>query len=530
MGKGVTAASVALLLQSAGFRVNLVKIDMYLNQDAGTMNPLEHGEVFVTADGCETDQDLGHYERFLNRRLSRKNYLTAGQVYARILAQERALFYDGACVEVYHHFPAEVVKFLRRAGRGYDFLLVELGGSVGEYQNILFFETIRRWKMRCPNQVWLMHLVYLPLPPSLGEMKTKPAQQSIAELHRLGLNPDWLICRGPQAPDQPRRAKLALVSALPQEDIFAAPDTWPIYRLPLLLLDQGFLRRFLTKLGLPRRPARLKSWRQLIGQVDQLQTQRSIAIVGKYYASGQFSLADAYISVVESIKIAAWHQGIKPEIIWVDSEKVEQHGLSALPKKVAGVVVPGGFGCRGVEGKIATIRWARENKIPFLGLCYGLQLATVEFARHVAGLKRAHTTEVDRQTPHPVIDLMPEQEKKLLARDYGGTMRLGNWPCRLRPRTLARRAYRRALIYERHRHRYEVNNRYRARLEQAGLVIAGTSPDGRLVEIIELPASSHPFFVATQFHPEFTSRFLRPNPLFRAFISACQQNVNYNLT
>jgi len=518
LGKGITTASIALLLQSAGFKVGVVKIDMYLNIDAGTMNPLEHGEVFVTKDGRETDQDLGHYERFLNQSLTTRNYLTAGQLYRRILEQERALEYDGACVEAYHQVPKETIAFLKRAARGKDFLLVELGGTVGEYQNVLFFEVVRRLKIKHPGKVFLVHVVYLPIPPSLGEMKTKPAQQSIVELNHLGLAPDFLICRGEKFPDTARIKKLALAAALEPKDIFSAPDTSPVYRVPLLLEQQGFSSRLLKKVGLSRRRVKLANWHQLLQKIDRVKKKLPIAIAGKYYTSGDFSLEDAYVSVVESLRIAAWHQGIKPEVVWVDTEAVEKYGPEKYLRNVAGVIVPGGFGNRGVEGKIRVIRWARENKVPFLGLCYGMQLATVEFARYVAGLKEAHTTEVNPETPHPVIDIMPDQERKLLARDYGGTMRLGNWPCRLRARTLARRAYRRPLIYERHRHRYEFNNQYRQKLERAGLVISGTTPDSRLVEIIELPVSSHPFFLATQFHPEFTTRFLSPNPLFSAFI------------
>ena len=527
LGKGVATASIAFLLKSAGFKVNIVKIDMYLNIDAGTMNPLEHGEVFVASDGLETDQDLGNYERFLGRRLGRKNYLTAGQLYQRILEKERALKYDGICVEAYHEVPRETIKFLRRAAKNSDFLLVELGGTVGEYQNVLFFEAARRLKIKQPNNVFFIHLVYLMTPSFLGEMKTKPAQQSIFELNRLGISPDFLVCRGEKLPDKRRIKKLALAAALDREFIFSAPDTSPVYRVPLILQEQGFLAEFFKKVDRPvKKPTllahrqELVKWQRLIKKIDSASKEVRIAICGKYYLSGNFSLKDAYVSVVESLKIAAWHQGINPEIVWVDAEKVEKEGPEKFLRSVAGVIVPGGFGGRGVEGKIEVIRWVRENKIPYLGLCYGMQLAAVEFARNVAGLKKAHSTEINPQTPYPVIHIMPDQEKKLLSRQYGATMRLGNWPCRLKKGSLTRKAYQKSLIYERHRHRYEFNNQYRKKLKKAGLVISGVTPDFALVEIIELPKSVHPFFVATQFHPEFTTRFLSPNPLFLAFVKA----------
>lgn len=533
LGKGITTASVALLLQSAGFRVTVMKVDMYLNVDAGTMNPLEHGEVFVTHDGLETDQDIGHYERFLNQNLTKDNYLTAGQVYLRVIEKERSLFYDGRCVEAYLHIPAEIISCWEKLGRRADFVLIEMGGTVGEYQNVLFFEAARRLKIKYPERVIFIHVVYLPVPRSIGEMKSKPAQQSVGYLNALGISPDFIICRAEKEVDVPRRRKIALAAAIPEERIFSAPDVDSIYRVPVIFKEQGLDKSLLKLVGRKRVRNDLKEWRRQLRRMDQPRGKVKIAMVGKYYRSGRFSLEDAYVSVVEAIKQAAWFYRLKPEIVWIDSEQVEKEGVSSLLKGVEGVVVPGGFGRRGVEGKIRAIGWARENKVPFLGLCYGMQLATVEFARRVVGLRGADSTEINPKTVHPVIHLMPDQEKRMLSRDYGGTMRLGAWPCWLRGKSLSGRLYAqfgwtgkrgKRIVWERHRHRWEFNNRYRKKLEEKGLLVAGTTPDDKIVEVIELPQKDHPFFVGVQFHPEFQSRFLRPHPLFLGLIKAA---VNY---
>jgi CTP synthase len=520
LGKGITTASLALLLKSAGFKVTVAKLDMYLNQDAGTMNPLEHGEVFVTKDGKETDQDLGHYERFLGTELSRKNYLTAGEVFQELLDRERKLDYDGKCVQPYHHVPPIVINRWKELGENKDFVLIELGGTVGEYEGMLFFEAARRLMLEIPDHVYFIHVVYLLTPQFLGEMKTKPAQQSIVELNKLGIRPHFIICRSEKKPDKVRLNKISLAAALDEKYIFSAPNVDFIYRVPLVLKEQKLVSRLLTRVGLSPRNLYLNRWQNKVKEIKEFKDQVTIGIAGKYYSSGNFSLEDAYVSVVESIKIAAWNQGLDPKIIWIDTEDIEKNGFSERFNDLDGVVVPGGFGSRGIEGKIKVIKRAREKKVPFLGLCYGMQLAVVEFARNVAGLKNAHTTEVAPDTPYPVIHIMPDQQKKMLDQDYGGTMRLGNWDCRLKKNTLAYQAYDKQLIRERHRHRFEVNNKYRKKLEKAGMVFSGVSPDNHLVEIMELNKKDHPFFIGTQFHPEFSSNFLKPNPLFSAFISA----------
>lgn len=530
LGKGITAASLGFLLKSAGFEVSLMKADMYLNQDAGTMNPVEHGEVYVTCDGMETDQDLGHYERFLGNGLTKDNYLTAGQVYQTVLNRERHLSYDGNCVQAYYAVPQEIIRRIKRAGKDKDFLIVEFGGTVGEYQNILFFEALRRMKLDLPEQVFLLHVAYVPYPEFLGEMKTKPAQQSVGHLNDLGLSPDIIVCRAKRPLDEPRKKKIALAAALATDRIFSNPDVDTIYRIPQVLEKQNFSKTLSGLVETKIKPD-LSSYEDLLKKVDYCQEQETVevGIVGKYYSSGECSLADAYVSVVESVKHAAWEAGCRVEIVWFDSETIEKEPSKTKNlDQVQALIVPGGFGSRGIEGKITAIEYAREKKLPFLGLCYGMQLATVEFARHVVGLTEAHTSEIAKETKHPIIHLMPEQEKRLLKQDYGATMRLGNWPCRLKKGTRPFACYQKAgwlkgkepVVQERHRHRYELNNQYREQLCEAGLELAGLTPDDKLVEVISLPEKDHPFFVGTQFHPEFLSRPIKPHPLFLGLIRA----------
>ncbi len=509
LGKGITTASIGLLLKSRGIKVTPVKCDMYLNLDAGTMNPLEHGEVFVTADGMETDQDLGHYERFLGEELSRENYITAGQIYWEILQKERRLGFEGKCVEAYQHLPPEIIKRINQAAQKHraEIVLVELGGTVGEYQNVMFFEAIRRLKLERPRDVILVHVGYLPMPPSIGELKSKPLQQSVQELNSLGLQPDFIVTRSEKAVDRKRRAKIALASGLSEEDIFANPDVGSIYEVPLVLEEQSLADKILGKLGMISKTKNLQEWKNLVKRTKRVGRRIKIGIVGKYQTTGDYLLADAYVCVVEALKHAAWQLGVEPEIIWFDSEKIEVDRLET----VDGIIVPQGWGSRGVEGKIRAVQFARENKVPYLGLCFGMQMAVIEFARHVCGLPRANSTEVNPRTPHPVIHIMPQQKEYLKKHQYGGTIRLGQWPCKMKKKT----------VYERHRHRYEVNNRYKRSLESKGMIISGTSPDGKLVEAIKLSESQHPFFVGTQFHPEYQSTPLNPHPLFLAFIKAC---------
>jgi CTP synthase len=532
VGKGITTSSIAALLESRGYKVAPVKMDAYLNVDAGTIRPQEHGEVFVTKDGVETDQDVGNYERFMNTDLSSTNYVTNGQIYQKIIQKERNFEYDGEDVEVAMHVPEEIISRLEKAAheRKADFVIAEIGGTVGEYQNILFVEANRIMKYRDNRDVIHVHVAYLPTPPSIGEMKSKPAQTSVKLLIGSGIQPDFLIARAEKPVDDRRKETLAWTCNIPKENIIAAPNVDTIYRVPMNFDQQKLTDKILAKFGKKPKRTDMKEWKNLLGKISRINNSKkelNIAVVGKYYETGAYKLADVYISVVEAIKHAAWANHVKARLHWISSLEVEKRGVKQVLSGFDGIVVPGGFGTRGTEGMIETVQYARENKMPYLGLCYGMQMATIEFARNVAHLKSANTTEVDDDTPHPVIHIMPDQEKKLLNREYGATMRLGGWDCVLARGTKTEKAYLeaklikktgRAKINERHRHRFEFNNKYREQLVKAGLVIAGTTPDGKLVEIIEL--KDHPYFVGSQFHPEFQSRPLSPHPLFVGFIKA----------
>jgi CTP synthase len=535
LGKGISTASIALLLKSAGYRVSVIKADMYLNVDAGTMNPLEHGEVFVTDDGLETDQDLGHYERFLDQDLGRHNYMTLGQVYYDVLNRERSLEYDGKCVEGHIHIPQEIIRKIKEAARKdkAEIMFIEVGGTVGEYQNVMFFEAIRRMKQSDPQNVFLVHLVYLLVPTFLGEMKSKPAQSSIYELYKLGLQPSFVICRSMTKIDNKRRRTIAFNTGIPDEHIIAAPDVKSIYEMPLLFKSQGVDKLFLEELGLKKRQRDLKEWKSMLVKSEGAQKEVKVAIAGKYFTSGDYSLEDAYVCVIEAIKHAAWANNLKPIIQWFDVERFEDKKEAEKIKEELlgydGVIVPQGWGSRGVEGKLKCVQFVRENKIPFLGLCFGMQMAVIEFARNVTGLEKANSEEVSPRTKHPVIHVMPHQKEYLEKKQYGGTIRLGAWPCKLKAKSIIRKAYEKSglvgnVVSERHRHRYEVNNRYKRGLAAHGMVFSGTSPDGKLVEAVELPKDMHLFFVGTQFHPEYKSRPLNPHPLFLEFISACKEN------
>jgi CTP synthase len=532
IGKGIATASIALLLKSAGYKVTALKIDPYLNVDAGTMNPIEHGETFVLDDGSETDQDLGNYERFLGESLNKYNFTTSGQVYLSVIQRERALEYDGACVEAVPHIPEEIIKRVNDAGKSKnaEIVVVEIGGTVGELQNVFIFEANRLLKLKKHDDVVHIHVSYLPIPPSLGEMKSKPAQMSVKELNSMGIQPDILLARSGVPIDESRRKKLALFCSLEPEDVISAPDVNTTYQVPLNYEEGGLTDRILEKLNLKRKQTGLKEWKSFVGKISSAKKVVKIGIVGKYFSTGDFTLADSYISVIEALKHASYSQGLKPEIHWLNADRylTRSSDLGSL-KTYQGIIVPGGFGSRDIEGKISAIEYCRQNKIPYLGLCYGMQLAVVEYARNVLGLVSANTTEVSPNTKYPVIHVMPDQAKKLLHKDYGGTMRLGAWECQLNKDTLTYQLYRNSshlthntsLIKERHRHRYEFNNQYKKQLENVGMVVSGTSPDGKLVEIIEL--KGHPFFIGTQFHPELKSRPLSPHPLFMGFISAANK-------
>lgn len=521
IGKGIATSSIALLLKSAGYKVVPLKFDPYLNIDAGTMNPMEHGEVFVLDDGAETDQDLGHYERFLNESLNKNSIATQGSIYYTVLQKERNLEYDGTNVDVVTHITEEINNRIQAAGRSKnaDIVLIEIGGTAGEYQNVLFLEANRLLKLKKPQDVLHVHITYLPVPPSVGEMKSKPAQMSVRDLNAVGIMPDIILARSERPLDNSRIKKLSISTGLEPGDIISAPDLKNVYEVPLEYEDQGLTDRILEKLGLKRKETDLKEWREFVQKANNSQKPVKIGIVGKYFTTGDFTLADAYISVIEAIKHASYSFGLNPEIAWIDASKVESN--PEMLKKYQGIIVPGGFGSRDVEGKIAAIRFARENKIPYLGLCYGMQLAVVEFARNVLNYEGAHTTEINQDTKYPVIHIMPEQEKRLLKKDYGGTMRLGAWPAKLKAGSMVRRLYGKDETNERHRHRFEVNNDYREQLEKSGMKIVGTSPDGKLVEVIEL--DGHPFFTGSQFHPELKSRPINPHPLFLGFIEAASK-------
>jgi CTP synthase len=532
VGKGIASASIGKILQARGCRVTALKIDPYVNVDAGTMNPTEHGEVFVLDDGTECDQDMGNYERFLGADLSGQNYMTTGSVYLNVIQKERNLEYGGRCVEVVPDIPLEVIRRIKNAGRKNkaDIVIVEIGGTVGEYQNILFLEAVRILKVKQPKDVLLVLVSLLPALSAGGtELKTKPTQYAARTLNAAGLQVDLIMGRAPIPMDDKRREKIAFVCGLASKgDVISAPNVDSVYEVPLNFERDHLSDRLFEKLGLKSKKHDLKEWRRMVQKSKRATEPVKIGIVGKYFGSGSFILEDSYISVIESVKHAAMTVNRKPVIQWLSSEQFEKGGASLKELlEFDGIIVPGGFGSRGIEGKIAVIRYCRENKIPYFGLCYGMQLATVEFARHVAGMKAANTTEIDQRTAYPVIDIMPEQKQNLKDKNYGATMRLGAYPAVLKPGTIAAGAYGLRKISERHRHRYEVNPEYINRLEKHGMVFSATSPDKKLMEIMELPRNKHPFFVGTQFHPELKSHPLRPHPLFVEFIRAAAKKKDY---
>lgn len=529
VGKGIATSSIAMLLKSRGFCVTAVKIDPYINVDAGTIRPTEHGEVFVTDDGKETDQDLGNYERFLHQDIFSTNYMTTGSVYLTVIEKERNLEYEGEDVEVVPHIPLEVISRIKQAGRlaNADFVLVEVGGTAGEYQNLLFLEAARMMRLEAPENILFVLVSYLPIPPNLGEMKTKPTQHAVRSLNEAGIQPDIIIARSEKPLDNVRKEKISLFCNIQKEHVISAPDADSIYEVPLNFEKEGLTDTILKICKLKSKKKDLGEWKALVDTIRNVKNPVRIGVVGKYFKTGDFILADSYISVIEAIKHASWALNRKPEIEWLDSEDYEKdkEKLSQLAK-YDGIIVPGGFGPRGVEGKILAIQYVREHRVPYFGLCYGMQMATIEFARNVCGFKDAHTTEVNLDTPHPVITPMEEQKRLLKEKHYGGSMRLGAYDCQLIQGTTSYKVYAKKpqatsyklIISERHRHRYEFNNDYRSQLEKRGLMIAGINPKRNLVEIIEL--KKHPFFIGTQFHPEFKSRPLTPHPLYVAFIEA----------
>ncbi|MGF1574945.1 MAG: CTP synthase [Cyanophyceae cyanobacterium] len=513
IGKGIVAASLGRLLKSRNYSVSIVKLDPYINVDPGTMSPYQHGEVFVTDDGAETDLDLGHYERFTDTNMSKLNNVTTGSIYQAVIHKERRGDYEGGTVQVIPHITNEIKERIHRVARDThpDVVLVEVGGTVGDIESLPFMEAIRQFRKDVGRgNALYIHVTLVPLIKAAGEMKTKPTQHSVKELRSIGIQPDMLVCRCEQPLPPGLKSKISEFCDVPEECVVQALDAPSIYDVPLVLEQEGLAQQVMQLLGMEQRDPQLQQWETLVDRLHHPQHQVEIAIVGKY-----IRLTDAYLSVAEALRHAGLALNSQVHLRWVSAEEMEIQGAEGLLKGVDGVVVPGGFGIRGIEGKIAAVEYVRKQGIPFLGLCLGMQCAVIEWGRHVAQLGNADSSEFDPDTDNPVISLLPEQRD---VEDLGGTMRLGLYPCRLQPDTLAARLYDEMVIYERHRHRYEFNNAYRSQFVDSGFVVSGTSPDNRLVEIIEYPA--HPYFIAAQFHPEFRSRPNQPHPLFLGLIEA----------
>ncbi|MDQ0339385.1 CTP synthase [Caldalkalibacillus uzonensis] len=511
LGKGITAASLGRLLKNRGLSVTIQKFDPYINVDPGTMSPYQHGEVFVTQDGAETDLDLGHYERFIDINLNANSNVTTGKIYSSVITKERRGDYLGGTVQVIPHITNEIKERVFRAGKvdHPDVVITEIGGTVGDIESLPFLEAIRQIKSDIGRKnVLYIHCTLIPYLKAAGELKTKPTQHSVKELRSLGIQPDIIVCRTEHKLSEEMKEKLALFCDIEKEAVIEAQDVDTLYEVPLLLQAQHFDDYVLQKLGLEAPAADMTEWKEMVAKIKNLSRTTTIALVGKYV-----ELPDAYLSVAEALNHAGIANDTEVNIRWVNSEEVAAENVAEKLQGADGILVPGGFGDRGIEGKIATIRYAREQRIPFLGICLGMQLACVEFARHVLGLAGAHSSEINPDTRYPVIDLLPEQKE---IQDLGGTMRLGLYPCKLHKESKAYQAYREELVYERHRHRYEFNNEFRPLFEERGFKFSGTSPDGRLVEVIEL--EDHPWFMASQYHPEFVSRPNRPQPLFREFV------------
>lgn len=562
VGKGITTSSLGTILQAKGYKVNIAKADPYLNVDAGTMNPTEHGEVFVMNSGLETDQDMGNYERFMNRDLTNADYMTGGMVYLEVIQRERALKYRGKCVDAIPHIRDEIVERIKASGEiaKSDITIIEIGGTVGDYQSAMFYEAARYLKILNPQNVRFVMVTFLPIPSKIGEMKSKPTQNAVRELQSYGIQPDFIIGRSEVSIDQRRKEKIAIACNVPMENVISAPDIDSIYDVPINFERDQFGDMIEKSLGLKKQSINLKEWKSFVSKARAAKAARkvvNIAVVGKYFDTGDFVLSDAYVSIIEALKFSAYVSGVNIKLHWENSKQFEGLTNSALERKLKekfgkrqGILVPGGFGETGIEGKISVIKYAREKKIPYFGICYGMQLMVIEYARHIAGFQGAHTSEIDAGAAHLVVDIMDHQKKLLNEGRYGASMRLGGFPCILVPKTIAHTAYKKAgrigkrlddikpenygigvdrkilsrakaeIIVERHRHRYEVNPTYIEQIEKAGLVFSGTSPDGTLMEIAELPKNKHPFFLGVQFHPEFLARPLDPHPLFTEFIKS----------
>jgi len=525
LGKGITTASIGKILQLHGYKVTAIKIDPYMNCDAGTLRPTEHGEVWVTEDGGEIDQDLGHYERFLDINIPKDQNITTGQVYGAVIDKERKGKYLGKTVQPIPHVTNEIKNRIRRPaeGNGWDFVLVEIGGTVGDYENVLFLEAVRQMKLE-GEKVLYVHVTYVPMLDALGEAKTKPTQHSVKLLREIGIMPDFIVTRSEEPLDNVRREKIAMFCNVHEDDVISNEDVDNVYSIPLMFEKQNLCEKILKKLLLRRDNNEMIIWDRYIKKIRRIKNPVVIGIVGKYFDIGTSQLSDSYVSVIEAVKHAAWENNLMPDVRWIDSKVLEKDPsmLKSL-EKLGGIIIPGGFGSSGIQGKIETIRYAREHKIPFLGLCLGMQLAVVEYAINVCNMKTANTVEVDKKTSTPVIDFIPEQVEIINDSRYGATMRLGSWPAVLKEDSLINKLYGQKNVTERHRHRYEVNPDYVHRLEKCGIVFSGRSPDGILMEFMEL--SDHPYFVATQGHPEFKSRPMKPAPMFDGLIKAAKKKI-----
>lgn len=532
VGKGVATASIGTVLEAMNYKVNLMKVDPYLNVDAGTMNPTEHGEVFVLNSGLETDQDMGNYERFSNKDADNFSYMTSGMVYRDVIEKERNLAYGGKCVEAIPDIRDEIIGRFKKSARSSkaDISIIEIGGTIGDFQNALFYDAARVMKVQRPNDVIFVMVSYLPIPGTLGEMKTRPTQNAMRQLNSFGIQADFIVARSTIPMDEKRKEKLAVTCNIRKGHVISAPDIESIYDVPLNFEKDKIGEMIASALKLPRTKPDLKEWSKFVTKTKNSTEEVNIAVVGKYFDTGDFVLSDSYLSIIESLKFSAFHLNRKAKITWLNAKDFEKNPSKVKDlAKYDGILVPGGFGETGIEGKINVISYCRKNKIPYFGICYGMQLLVIEFARNVAKIEDAHTTEIKPKAKNPVIDIMEDQKKNILKNTYGGTMRLGAYDCVLYEKTIAYSAYSKTkfwdvvdggIISERHRHRYEVNPSYVEQIEEAGLVFSGTSPNGVLMEIAELPKDEHPFFLGVQFHPEFKGRPLSPHPLFTEFIKA----------
>lgn len=525
IGKGTTTASITLLLKLAGYRVSPIKFENYLNMDAGTINPIEHGDVFLCEDGTEADMDIGTYEKFLDEEMGKDNFVTMGQIYQAVIDKERRFEYMGEDVEAIPHITDEIIKRINNLAKkkSSQIIIAELGGTAGEYQNVLYYEASRILALKNPGDVIHIHISYVPTPKHLGEPKTKPTQLSVKTLNSMGIQPDIIIARSEQFLDKRRKERFALFCNVQPEMIISNPDLDSVYKIPLILSKQNLELKILKKLGLKEKKANLSTWQKLIKLINQKKEREvKIAIIGKYFGTGLYKLRDSYAALFDALDHASWYLKINLKTIWVDAEMVEKKGEEIIGEP-DGIIVPIGWGERGAEGMITAASYARRKKIPYLGLCYGMQLAVVAFARDILGWKDANTTENNKKTTHPVITLIPAQKKFITQRAYGGTMRLGGWLAKIKENTLAYSIYNKKIVSERHRHRYEFNDKYSVEFERAGLIISGRSVKENLVEFIELSKKDHPFYFGTQGHPEYKSRPLKPHPVFINFLKACSK-------